>query len=311
MFFDNNWYGNRYILSTYCNLKDRPALASIQHGLLPSNWYTNNTLETKRRYGQRTFNQIPWLVWNDQIYDTSKKFNATNVYVIGSPIIYLDKIMQKKKFSKPAGTLIFPTKSAYGIDVEVDYINIYKFVKKKFKPPFTIAVSYYDLKRVYSIRHTLKNCRFVSFGKRGNKYFTFKLYKFIKEHKSIISFYPGSPILYSLFLRKKTFYFSERYIKKISGKIFTEKNLIEIEKIKKEDIFLENLMEKEYYLDLSNLNKKINPKKADIALGKNKIKSPKYIKRILGWNNVFKTILAKLLFFAINLKYGKLDSRKL
>ena len=100
MFFDNNWYGNRYILSTYCNLKDRPALASIQHGLLPSNWYTNNTLETKRRYGQRTFNQIPWLVWNDQIYDTSKKFNATNVYVIGSPIIYLDKIMQKKKIFK-------------------------------------------------------------------------------------------------------------------------------------------------------------------------------------------------------------------
>ena len=34
MYLDNNWYGDRYILSKYCKVKDKPAFASIQHGHL-------------------------------------------------------------------------------------------------------------------------------------------------------------------------------------------------------------------------------------------------------------------------------------
>ena len=82
--------------------------------------------------------------------------------------------------------------------MEVDYSKIYNYIKK-YKPPFTIVVSYFDLKRIFKIRHDFKNCKFVTFGKRNNKFFTLKLYKYLREHQSTVSFYPGSPILYSLF----------------------------------------------------------------------------------------------------------------
>ena len=39
MFIDNNWYGNRFILSRYCKVKDKSALASIQHGLFLTNTF--------------------------------------------------------------------------------------------------------------------------------------------------------------------------------------------------------------------------------------------------------------------------------
>ena len=51
MFIDNNWYGNRHILSKYCNIIDRPALASIQHGMLLSNFYLSDSIKEKNVYG--------------------------------------------------------------------------------------------------------------------------------------------------------------------------------------------------------------------------------------------------------------------
>ena len=35
MMLDNNWYGHRYILSEFCELKDRHSFSSIQHGWSP------------------------------------------------------------------------------------------------------------------------------------------------------------------------------------------------------------------------------------------------------------------------------------
>ena len=131
MFIDNNWYGNRYILSKYSKVIDKATLASLQHGMLLSNFSTGDDLKEKKSYGKRTFEYFPWLVWNDYIYKKAKNFNVNNVHVVGAPIIYVDKILKKKNFSKPKGTLIFPSKSAYGVGMEVDYIALYKFVKKK------------------------------------------------------------------------------------------------------------------------------------------------------------------------------------
>ena len=303
MYLDNNWYGNRFILSKYCNTKDTPALASIQHGMLLSKFYESDPILEKKVFGKRSFSLFfPWLIWNDILFEKTQEFKSKNVVTIGAPIIYLDKIFKKKKFSKPKGTLIFPSKSAWGVNMEVDYSKIYNYIKKKYKPPFTIVVSYFDLKRIFKIRHDFKNCKFVTFGKRNNKFFTLKLYKYLREHQSTVSFYPGSPILYSLFLRKKTYYFPKRFLKNVSGKFFTEKNTIELKKIKKEDILIENIIKKEYSIDLSNLNKKKDFINADIALGKNRMKNPKFIKKILGWDSIFKIILGILLYYIMNLK---------
>lgn len=99
MYLDNNWYGNRYILSKYCNTKDSPALASIQHGMLLSNFYESNPILEKEVFEKRSFSSFfTWLVWNDRLFEKTQRFNIKNVITIGSPIIYLDKILKKKNF---------------------------------------------------------------------------------------------------------------------------------------------------------------------------------------------------------------------
>ena len=112
------------------------------------------------------------------------------------------------------------------------------------------------------------------------------------------------------YLRKKTFYFPNRFLTNVSGKYFKEKNLIELEKIKKEDTLIIKLMKKEYSLNLFSLNNKKNFKKADIALGKNRRKNLKELKKILGWDSFCKILLAKILYFFMNLKYEKNIPRK-
>ena len=197
MYIDNNWYGNRFILSRYCKIKDKSALACIQHGLfLPKNFLKNN------QKIKRTFN-FPWLVWDKKTEKVLKKRDVKNIFSIGSPFIYLNDILKNKIFSKPKGTLIIPTKSSKEVNLTVDYLSIINFLKKKFPKPYTIVVGYFDLKEVGKIKNKFKDCKFVTCGKRGNKFFSFKLFKMMKMHKKVVILYAGSPILYSLFLKKK------------------------------------------------------------------------------------------------------------
>ena len=80
MYSDNNWYGNRYILSKYCNLKsDTNALCTIQHGHIAI--YDE---ENKIAFGKRTFQSFPALCWTQQMADESKRRGIKNVIPIGS-----------------------------------------------------------------------------------------------------------------------------------------------------------------------------------------------------------------------------------
>ena len=108
MYIDNNWYGNRFVLSKYCKTNDKPTIASIQHGLFfPESLPKNKNLK-------KTFN-TPWLVWNKNLEKHLKKLGIKNVISIGSPFIYANEIyksviyflknpklmdLQVKKFSK-------------------------------------------------------------------------------------------------------------------------------------------------------------------------------------------------------------------
>lgn len=202
MFIDNDWYGNRHILSHYCKVKNNPIFGSLQHGLLLASHF-DLTKSGYQKLGERSFCQIPWFVWNDFIIENTKKNKIKNVINIGSPMIYLNEILKNRKFAKPKGTLVIPCKSVYEVKHVVDYEKLIKSVKNKFKPPYKILIGYFDLVNVFKIRHRFKDCRFVTCGKRKNLNYTYKLYKFMKESNSIVNFYPGTSILYSLFLKKK------------------------------------------------------------------------------------------------------------
>ena len=89
MFQDNNWYGNRYILSKYLNEKDKLVFGSIQHGYT----FLHDDLKIKKR----KFTFAPWFVWNSYYYSKLKKDGHSNIIPIGSPFVYLHKILKYKK----------------------------------------------------------------------------------------------------------------------------------------------------------------------------------------------------------------------
>ena len=129
MFIDNNWYGNTFILSKYCRRPEKKIFGSIQHGLLLVSAF--KLLNKKTKFGLRRFQSIPWFVWNSKIYDECKKNNIKNVFSIGSTFLYLDKILKKKIFSKPKGTIVVPRKSDKERNYTVNYSNMIKFLTKK------------------------------------------------------------------------------------------------------------------------------------------------------------------------------------
>ena len=296
MFIDNNWYGNRFILSKYLKIKDKSFFASIQHGYL---FFNKNTF-----YKKRKISLAPWLVWNQFIAKKLKKDGHKNIIVIGAPFLYLHKLLKsKKEKEKCRGTLIIPSKSAYEINMVVDYDKLFQFVKKKFPGPFTIMVGYQDLKRVAMIRNKYKNLRFITCGKRKNKFFTFNLYNYINKHKNVLHFYIGSPLFYSIFLKKKTYYFNNRFVKSLSGKGVKFGDNKEINLLKKEDLEIVNKVKDEVNLDFNDLNTLANYKKAKLALGYNHMMNRKKLYKILDFNSNLKSFFSVFISFIFKLKY--------
>jgi len=301
MFQDNNWYGNRYILSKYLNEKDKLFFGSIQHGYT----FLHDDLKIKKR--KLTF--APWFVWNSYYYSKLKKDGHSNIIPIGSPFVYLHKILKYKK-KNSLGTLIIPSKSAYEIDMVVDYVKLYEFVKKNFNAPYAILVGYGDLKRAKSIRSKLKDCKFITCGKRSNKFFTYNLYNYINKYKNIVHFYPGSPLFYSLFLKKKTYYYKKRFVKSLKGKGIKLKGQIQLKILEKEDKEIIESIKKECGINFNNLNTLNNYKKAKLALGYGNIKSKNKLKKLLGWNSLIKYCFALIFKIIINLKNYEVTNHK-
>ena len=211
MFIDNRWYGNNYIFSKYCKTFKKKIFGSLQHGLFMIHHFKKSH-EKKEKVGKRTFQFIPWFVWSDQIQNRSRLEKSKNVFAIGSPFLYLHFILLKKFFVKSNEVLVIPPKSAFEIDQNIDYQSIINFLKKKkFTKPFKILVGQIDLKKILQSKKKF-DCKFVTCGDRNNKFYTFRLYKYLKEASSVVILYPGSPILYSLFLNKKTYYYQNRFL---------------------------------------------------------------------------------------------------
>jgi len=272
------------------------------------------------KLGERRFYQIPWLVWNDYMVENTKINKIKNTINIGSPMIYLHEMLKDKKFSKPNGTLVIPCKSVYEVNHIVDYDKLIRMIKKKLKPPYKILVGYFDLDKIFNIRHKYKDCTFVTCGKRTDLNYTYRLYRYLRECQTTVNFYPGTSILYSLFLKKKTYYINNRYLIKTTkalialtnSKLFTtkfnkskynSKVSLKISEIMEDDKISAECFKTEYDIDIFKLNKKIHYKKALVALGYNKKKTPKELREILGWNSIFKRILANCLLILINIRY--------
>ena len=316
MYIDNKWYGHSFILSKYLNIKEKIIFGSLQHGWLLSDDSIYKIFYKKKimKAGSRSFNFAPWLCWSKEMNALCRRNNIKNTHAIGSPFLYLCKI-KKKKIIKTNGTLVFLPRSTNESFVQVDYKKIVKILNKnKFPKPYTYCTGKSDLDYINSKKKNYdKNSKFVSCGDRHDKYFLFKLYDFLLSHKKIVTFQITSGMLYSMFLKKKTFIFFNNVIKKVSYpnfvkqkknkekynfKTYSLKQILMNEKIKFKQLQISGL-------DINN-NELIETQRNAILkiLGYDCIKSKKALLKILGWNNSLKIFFANFLHVLIRIKYN-------
>jgi len=298
MYPDNNWYGHRYILAEYCNTFDKPCFASIQHG-----WYKTF------KVGNRKFTNAPFLCWNEKIHESCVQAGDKNVHLIGSPFLYLDKILKKKNKIKTKvtnGTLFFPAHSAPKTDrfmfkekdpeviQRVNHELMIDEITKISKPPYTVCFFYADYTDENISIYKKHNWRIICLGKRSTNNFLYKLHDEISKVDSVICSDLSTTVFYSLYLKKKV-------------KVIFEINKNSINTIHNNDnVKFKN----QYYANYPELyDSFLNGEKgyefAKKELGFNFVKSEEEIKNICGWNNIIKNFFSKIYSFILDLKHGK------
>ncbi len=303
MYQDNDWYGHRRILLDYCNIKQNyNSLSSIQHG-----W--NNFTSRKTLGGRKFKSLIPFLCWSKQVKKMMNLVNSNNTYIIGAPFIYLHEMKKNKQFISK-GTLVFPSHSTPEIDVVISHDKLIEVVERQEKGPYTVCLYYTDYKKKNVDIYKRKKWKIICCGNRVNKNFLYRLYKFIRNSETIVCTELTSPLFYSMFLNKRA-----RIIKNFrkNNKI---SNLSKVEMWKHEIDGYKYFKKKYPSMFKKGLKLNEGKKLADIELGQKYLKSQKVIKKIMGWDNFFKIILAK--FFAIiidfkegtNLRIGKAKRAK-
>ena len=218
--------------------------------------------------------------------------------------MYFLKI-HKLKNQKSKGTLVFPLLSQPEEKNRTNYLKLIEYVKKNFSGPYTISISIEEIKNLDKKYKLIKNVKFISWGYRGDNNYLKKLLQNIFLHKNIVSVYPGSPIIYSLFFKKKVYLLKNYFLQNKSKK--------KINQIRRSlELNLKDF--KKYNLNIKNLNDKKNYLIVKKILGVQFMKSKEELIKLLGWDSSLKKILSKIFSMLINvkhdLKYGYRDAKK-
>ena len=200
------------------------------------------------------------------------------------------KILEKKKkIDRPEGTLVFPIHTSQDYSQKSDHIDLIRKVEKVSSGPYTVCFYYRDFTKKNILPYKKKGWKIVCcVRKRNDIKSLYRLYNEIVNHKSIIVSEFTTALFYSMYLKRKT--------KVIIGKSY---------KIGKyEKIFLKFYKKK--YPELFNnfLSSDKGHKLAKIELGYENIKKKEELKKLLGINSIYKSILARLFKILYDLIYG-------
>ncbi len=286
MYPDNNWYSHKEILNKYIGEKIKVYKSSIQHGSI--------TVTYDKFFGKVKFPFINYLVWNKKALDICRQNGNRNSSIIGSPFIYLNDIMKHKNYkAKPKSYFIFVPHSAEYIPGPFYHSDFISFAKKKFKGRLTVCFFYKDLNSKLKKLYGKNKIKVFSCGKRKNKNYLFSLFVQMKLNENIVITELGSPLFYSLFLEKNT-YFVDSFTPSVTPKKFIRQEM----NYKKKYEFLYDKLPK---------NKKVNAyygkKLANYELGIKYMKKKEDLKKLLVPNNIFFKIYTEICKFLIYLKW--------
>tara|TARA_B100000768_G_scaffold179741_1_gene198080 strand:- start:2060 stop:3016 length:957 start_codon:yes stop_codon:yes gene_type:complete len=294
MYPDNSWYSHRYILAKYCKVKnDLPIFGSMVHGYIPLASRFKNKFNIIS--GKRKFTMANFFFWNKKQVMYSKRNGVKNVNAIGAPFLYLHK-MNIKKFLKPEGTLIMPAKSGSEIKAKYSLMKLIELVEKKFPKPYTLCVGSLDCHSTKKQINNRSNWKVVTCGNRTDKKFLFKLYSYLNNHMHVVQTFPSSSLLYSLFLKKKT-YFIDHYYEN-NKRVMLHQNFYE-DHIEYINDF------KKYNFNFKKINSKKNYTSVLKILGFDCLKSRTELKKLFGWDNKIKIFFAIFFLYTYDLMHGQ------
>jgi len=302
MYLDNNWYGHRYIISKYCSSPNISTFSTIQHG-----WISQQEAK-KFSVSARKIKSAPYLSWNENVKKYAQKHGAKNIIPIGAPFLYLHKYLKNKIKNKAKGTILFPSHSIkkmfnHGEFIQkIDKENLANFIEKKFPKPYTVCLFYTDYTNQNIKFYKKRNWNVVSCGNRSNNYFLEYLYKFIKGHKHIVCTDFTSALFYGMFLKKNCSLIKELTVNNKKTKVQKRDYKKRIGKDVEQGI-IDELKFKFPKLFSKYINNKSSYEFAKKELGFGFLKKKDELKKIMGWNDLIRISVAKVVSFLISIKY--------
>ena len=292
MFEDNTWYSHRKILADYCNIEDKPAYASIQHG-----WFKldNNIIRNLKT------SKIPnskFLCWSDKIVNQYKKNNIKNVEAIGAPFIYLyDDI--KKKFDVSKNILLFPPHTTEHEGRPSNFAKhneLISYVENKYNGPYSVCLFYQDMKEEIIKIYRKAKWDVVCCGlNRSDDNYLKKFIQFVSNHDKILVCEMTSAYLYAIYMKKEVKIIHD-FSKDITHRAFTGREIQESDWIYYEKYFPYFKNDIEFSIKFEEVKRELGCKSK---------KSKDELKELLGWNSFSKNLSA----FFIN-KYKNLEKNK-
>ena len=287
MYPDNNWYSHRKVLADYCGVQNNNILGSIQHG-----WVSPFDFESF--IIKRNFN---FFCWNDSLSNFCNKRGFKKVIPIGAPFLYLCKQLEKKSPKyESKGTLVFPSHSNLEDYQKVNHFDLIDIVEERYEKPFSVHFYYTDYHEENIKIYKQRGWKVLSSKIRSSNDFLINLYYELNKVNNVVSTDISTILFYAMYLLKKV---SLVYKDKKNNNInFILRNNL--------DTYTDNFVNSYQEILSGNLTIEKQKEIADFELGKKFILKPFELNKLLGFENLYKRKLAKILSKVIDIKQGRI-----
>jgi len=268
-------------MAEYCEIKDRPAYASIQHG-----WFRILDNETK----DLKVSKIPgvtFLCWSKKIERLFKKNNLEkNIVAIGAPFVYLyDE--KKPNIKTERNVLIFPPHTGELENRPSNFVNhkqLIEHVTVEYEGPYSVCLFYQDMKKDIIKIYKEKNWKIFCCGNRENLEFLNYFINMVSLHQNIIVCEMTSAYLYAIYMGKDV-----KILNKFN-RFYTHRNFF-AQKVDEDPwIYYQDSYP---FLSIDSFEEKL--KYAKLELGYENKKTKEEIKKLMGWDSFLKGLLSKFI----------------
>lgn len=215
---DNNFYGIGTSLNTYCGLKKNNLIKSyIEHGY----FFGSYVAEDSKKYWCKNV-----ITFNERRSNYLKSYNFNNVYQIGPYIHYAEQYSSSSEFKKYKSELgkmllVFPMHASTGTYLKYDFKLFFDFIDKKKKDFDSVVMSVFwtDLHNDEFINECLmRNYKLFSAGNRYDQFFLSRLKDIINLSDMTISNGVGTHLIYTVYLNKPHYIFTQEINENSSNK---------------------------------------------------------------------------------------------